>query len=41
MAKISGGKNAPHWNLDNILDFQRAMSVKIMTEMERSATGGR
>ena len=32
MGKASGGSNTPHWIRNNILDFQRAMSVKIAVE---------
>ena len=29
MGRASGGSNAPHWIRNNILDFLRAMSMKI------------
>ena len=29
MGRASGGSNTPHWIRNNILDFLRAMSVKI------------
>ena len=29
MGRASGGSNTPHWFRNNVLDFQRAMSVKI------------
>ena len=32
MDRTSGGLNTPHWVRNNILDFQRAMSVKIAVE---------
>ena len=32
MGRASGGSNTPHWIRNNILDFQRAMSVKIAVE---------
>ena len=32
MDRASGGSNMPHWIRNNILDFQRAMSVKIAVE---------
>ena len=33
MGRASGGSNMPHWIRNNILDFLRAMSVKIAVEM--------
>ena len=38
MGRASGGSNTPHWVRNNILDFLRAMSVKLAVEMEKSAT---
>ena len=38
MCRASGRSNMPHWIRNDILDFLRAMSVKIAVEMERSAT---
>ena len=35
MAKASGGSNMPHWIRNSTLDFQRAMSVKIVVENEK------
>ena len=32
MGRASGGSNTPHWIRSNILDFLRAMSVKIAAE---------
>ena len=32
MGRASGGLNTPHWIKDNILDFLRAMFVKIVVE---------
>ena len=32
MGRASGGSNTPHWTRNNILDFLRAMSVKIAVE---------
>ena len=32
MDRASGGSNTPHWIRTNILDFLRAMSVKIEVE---------
>ena len=32
MGRASGGSNTPHWIKNNILDFLRAMSVKIAVE---------
>ena len=32
MGRASGGSNTPHWIRNNILDFLRAMSVKIAVE---------
>ena len=32
MVRISGGSNTPHWIRNIILDFLRAMSVKIAVE---------
>ena len=32
MDRASGGSNTPYWIWNNILDFQRAMSVKIVVE---------
>jgi len=32
MGRASGDSNTPHWVRSNILDFQRAMSVKITVE---------
>ena len=32
MGRTSGGLNTPHWIRNIILDFQRAMSMKIMAE---------
>ena len=32
MGRASGGSNTPHWISNNILDFLRAMSVKIAVE---------
>ena len=29
MGRASGGSNTPHWIKNNILDFLRAMSMKI------------
>ena len=38
MGRASGGSNTPHWIRNNIIDFLRAMSMKIAVKMERSAT---
>ena len=35
MDRASGGSNTPHWISVNILDFQKAMSVKITAEKEK------
>ena len=32
MGRASGGSSTPHWIRNNILDFLRAMSVKIAVE---------
>ena len=32
MGRTSGGLNTPHWIRKNILDFLRAISVKIAVE---------
>ena len=32
MGRASGGSNTPHWIRNNILDFERAMSLKIALE---------
>ena len=32
MCRASGGSNTPHWIGNNIIDFLRAMSVKIAVE---------
>ena len=32
MGRASGGSNMPHWIRNNILDFLRAMSMKIAVE---------
>ena len=32
MSRATGGLNTPHWIRYNILDFLRAMSVKIAVE---------
>ena len=32
MGRASDGSDTPHWTRNNILDFQRAMSVKIAVE---------
>ena len=32
MCRASGGSNMPHWIRNNVLNFQRAMSVKIGVE---------
>ena len=32
MGRASGGSNTPHWIMNNIHDFLRAMSVKIAVE---------
>ena len=32
MGRASGGLNTPHWIRNNILYFQRAMSMKIAIE---------
>ena len=32
MGRASGGLNTPHWIRNNILDFLRAMSMKIAVE---------
>ena len=32
MGRASGGSNTPHWIRNNILDFLRAMSMKIAVE---------
>ena len=32
MGRASGGSNTPHWIRSNILDFQRAMSMKIAVD---------
>ena len=41
MGRASGGSNMPHWIRDNILDFLRAMSVKIAVENGKTTIGGR
>jgi len=33
MGSASGGSNMPHWIKNNILDFLRAISVKIAIEI--------
>ena len=32
MDRVSGGLNTPHWIRNNILDYQKAMSIKIAVE---------
>ena len=32
MGRASGGSNMPHWIMNNIPDFLRAMSMKIEVE---------
>ena len=32
MGRASGGLNMPHWIRNNILDFLRAMSVRVAVE---------
>ena len=32
MDRASGGSNTPHWIMNNIFDFLRAMSMKIAVE---------
>ena len=32
MCRASGGSSTPHWIRNNILDFLKAMSVKIAAE---------
>ena len=38
MGRASGGLNTPHWIRNIILDFQRAMPMKIMTENGKIGT---
>ena len=32
MGRVSGGSNTPHWIRNDIYDFLRAMSMKIVVE---------
>ena len=35
MGRASGGSNTPHWIRNDIPDFLRAMSMKIVVENEK------